>query len=92
MPYYRFGWIQNAVETSWWIENLQNDDDAAVRADEIMDHEDEQLQDVDTSELPAQLGGVVWEPATEEEIRTALASAEREDESVPLIPPEELIF
>lgn len=97
MPYYRFSWIQNAVTTYWWVENLEDDDEAAGRADEIMDAEgasqaDAQREDADPSELPAEAGGVDWEPATSEEIRIVRQEAEREGESVPLIPPEELIL
>lgn len=92
MPYYRFSWVQNAVTTYWWVENLEDDDEAARRADEIMDQADDQLKDADPSELPAEAGGVDWEPATSEEIRIARQEAEREGESVPLIPPDELIL
>lgn len=92
MPHYRFGWISNAVETSWWVENLEDGADAALRAGGIMDQIDTQVADEDPSELPMDIGGVVWEPATAEEIHLSRESAGREVESVPLIPPEDLIL
>lgn len=59
------------MTTYWWVKNLQYDYEAARRADEIMNQVDAQREDADPSELPAEAGGVEWEPATSEKTRMA---------------------